>query len=282
MQKFLVTLLLTGITFTSIAQNITSGDAAVDTSRKTAEVKKLVSIGPGTMEFELSRGQSKSQYIYIINRKSKPYTFSVEMIDFTFDINNELKYIASHHNSCKDWVSFDKTLIEVGPESTGKILVTVSIPDNADADKEMKWVNIGVKTLQEEMNARDSARNLNVAITPAVGVGIQLFQIPPGAKKDMKMMSFEKINDSTCRMLCHNTGDTRVLASASIELSSTESDFKEIVRKEGMNILPGTKRNVDLVIPKTVPKGKYNVVAILDAGDDEVPLEAAQTTLEIN
>ena len=49
-----------------------------------------------------------------------------------------------------------------------------------------------------------------------------------------------------------------------------------------MNWMPGQKRRVDLKIPGDMPKGKYQVVAMVDAGDDDVPLAAAQKEIEIH
>jgi hypothetical protein len=51
--------------------------------------------------------------------------------------------------------------------------------------------------------------------------------------------------------------------------------------KDPFKILPDQVRNIDFIIPDTVPKGKYTAVAMIDANDDEVPLEAAQLEIEL-
>ncbi|MBS1690494.1 MAG: hypothetical protein JSS96_17310 [Bacteroidetes bacterium] len=67
----------------------------------------------------------------------------------------------------------------------------------------------------------------------------------------------------------------------SIELSSEATGEKTIIGPKEALLLPGQKRFVDLQIPKTLPKGKYTAVALIDPNDDEVPLEAAQKEIEI-
>ena len=272
---------------TSAEDTASSKKASLGANTDTAATPKktpMISIGPVIFDYALSRGQSKSQYIYIINRKPKPYAFTVTMEDFSYDsLNNIIAMPAgSTEHSCTDWITFDKTLVEVAPNSTAKILMTLSVPDNADADKEMKWAMVKVKTANEAIEAEDKNKKLKLKMQPSAGVGIKVHQRPPGAAKDIKMISFEKLNDTTCRVGCNNTGKTSLECKLSIELTGVDSEFKETFSREGLHILPGTKRYIDMSIPATVPKGKYNAIAILDAGDDDVPLEASQTAFEIN
>lgn len=295
MKKFLLLFVLSGMylegngqstpTETADAKKPMSTNAA-DTTGRSGKAP-MISIGPVVFDFELSRGQTKSQFIYIVNRKDKGYTFHLTIEDFSYDSVNSMVVspLGTNPNSCGQWISFDKNFVEVGPNSTAKVLMTMSVPDDPEAEKQMKWAIVKVKTSTDNTYEAQGGKDkkIKLAIQPNAGVVIKVHQRPPGAVKDIKMVSFAKLNDSTARIGCENTGKTSVECKVSVELTGTDTDYKETFQREGLHILPGTKRLVDIKLPRTdVPKGKYNAIAIIDAGDDDVPLEASQTTFEIN
>jgi hypothetical protein len=61
-----------------------------------------------------------------------------------------------------------------------------------------------------------------------------------------------------------------------LELSSSETGERVSLDPQVVPMFPKQERYVDFTLPSTLPKGKYTAIALVDANDDEVPVEAAE------
>ena len=62
----------------------------------------------------------------------------------------------------------------------------------------------------------------------------------------------------------------------SIELSSAETGAKTALGPKLIPLFPQQDRYVDFTLPADLAKGKYTALAVIDAEDDDVPVEASQ------
>jgi len=249
--------------------------------------KSAISIGPATLYFTTDKGQTSTQTVYITNKLNRPFSFSIELIDWTLDSAGEdLFYEAGTlHNSCAKWITLDKTFVEIPANSKEAINVKLHLPDSADAVKEIKWTMLHIVTSGEKKAPKKSG-SVELALTKSLAVGVRIYQVPPASVslvKEVKMRSFKALSDSnnTYRIESENMGAMLLRCHYSIELSSESTGEKITVGPKEALLLPGQKRFVDLVMPKSLAKGKYTAVALIDPNDDDVPLEAAQTEIEI-
>jgi len=249
--------------------------------------KSAISIGPATLYFTTDKGQTSTQTVYITNKLNRPYSFSIELIDWTLDSTGEdLFYDAgTMHNSCAKWITLDKTFVEIPANSKEAINVKLHLPDSADAIKEIKWTMLHIVTSGEKKAPKKSG-SVELALTKSLAVGVRIYQVPPAnvsLAKEVKMRSFRALSDSnnTYRIESENLGAMLLRCHYSIELSSESTGEKITVGPKEALLLPGQKRFVDLAMPKSLAKGKYTAVALIDPNDDDVPLEAAQTEIEI-
>jgi len=249
--------------------------------------KSAISIGPATLYFTADKGQTSTQTVYITNKLNRPYSFSIELIDWTLDSTGEdLFYDAgTMHNSCAKWITLDKTFVEIPANSKEAINVKLHLPDSADAIKEIKWTMLHIVTSGEKKAPKKSG-SVELALTKSLAVGVRIYQVPPAnvsLAKEVKMRSFRALSDSnnTYRIESENLGAMLLRCHYSIELSSESTGEKITVGPKEALLLPGQKRFVDLAMPKSLAKGKYTAVALIDPNDDDVPLEAAQTEIEI-
>jgi len=268
--KKIVLLFILGITFLNV---------------NAQKQKSAISIGPATLNFHLEQGQSSTQTVYIYNKLSKPYSFTLDISDWGLDSAGKDVFmdVGNHPNSCARWITLDRKSIEVPGNSREGVDVTLTIPDSAYAVKEARWAMLNIN-LTSERKAPRQIGAVDLAVSKSLAVGVRIYQVPnsPQLTKEMKMTDFRALKDSNhYRIESKNTGSTMLRCHYSIELSSQETGEKITVGPEEALVLPGQNRFVDLKLPDSLAKGKYTAIALIETGDDEVPLEAAQTEIEI-
>lgn len=260
-----------------------------DPQTSSAFKKKTISISPATLYFNAGRGESQTQRINIDNGLDSPFSFQVSMADFNRNENSEITYFrpGTTPYACAQWLTLSNNIIEVPAHSKGSVDVTITVPDSADAVAKSTWGMILLETVRQKV-FQEQHGDINANIERAYRVGVQIYQTPPTIiDKELRMKDFSPMPErGKYRIVCKNEGGIMLRCNAYIELVSKQTGEKVKVypKNEGkfpFKVLPGQLRNVDFEIPSTVSNGKYTAVAIVDANDDEVPLEAAQLEIEI-
>lgn len=82
------------------------------------------------------------------------------------------------------------------------------------------------------------------------------------------------------RIVCENSGEVQVSCSSYVELAALTDGRRIKLPVVEFPLFPSQKRYVDFQVPDSLPKGKYTLTGVVDAGVD-VPLEAAQLIIEI-
>jgi len=252
----------------------------------TARSKQAISIGPNTLDFKIERGKSGKQIIRVVNNKPRLYKFTFFARDWDIDSMGKSIHFDSAGKepfSCAKWVTFDNPYVEVDAGQTKEVIVTMNVPDSAEATAEMKWCAIvaqmGGEYLPPKQHGEATAvlkRNINVIM--------HAYQTPPSLNhKELRMTDF--LYDEKERKFIvksENVGNTSIRCMYTLELSSLDNGKKiEIDPVEKVLVLPGHKRIVEFKLPENVEKGKYVAVSTIDAQDDEVPLEAAQKEVQL-
>ena len=273
----LTSILLMALTVASI--NATAQDSSV-----TAEPKRTsLALVPAIANFKLDRGQTQTQTINVVNTLRLPYRLRVYMEDWIRDSTGDHRYMpaGTSPQSCARWVTLDKTYLEVQPGETGSVNVTMIIPDSAEAVTEMKWAMVFIETVQEKAAPMKSEK-LQTRVLSSFRLGAHVYQTPPSAEfnKELKMLSFAHLKDREYRVMFKNTGGTQLKCLAKLELVN-EDGVKIDMKPKEVSLFPKQVRYLDFQIPDSMAKGKYSAIALLDAGDDEVPLEAAQLEITI-
>ncbi|RBL88321.1 hypothetical protein [Chitinophaga flava] len=256
-----------------------AGKAPADTSKRIGLVIK-----PSTIDFKLNNGQTGTAHVYIVNHLPKKKQFTIYLSDWVRDSTGAHTYTppGSIERSCARWVKLTKTFIEVEPGQTYDYDIKIQVPDSTASIKEMKWTMLFFETTEEQVV--EGANGLKTNINNKVRVGIHLYQTPPSLTfKDVKILAFDNKSDSDkkkCQIVCQNTGTTQLECTSYIELSNVATGDKTTVNVPQFPLFPEQRRIVEFEIPKNLPKGKYSLVGVIDAGTD-VPMEAAQEMIDI-
>ena len=246
--------------------------------------RKSIVIYPAKLSFELDKGGSKSQTINISNTTNNKFQLQLEFMDWTRDTIGKHIYLPAglSRQSCAKWLSFDKPFVELGPGQSTTVTVTLKVPDTEEAISEMKWTMLVFKTVNEN-KVPDKDAKWSTRINQVVGLGVHIYQTPPNVtNKELKMTSFSQVpGKNVYRIACKNLGGVQKYGKFSIELSDNETGSKTALQPQTIPLFPQQNRYVDFNLPSNLPKGKYTATALIDAGDDDVPIEAAQKEIDI-
>lgn len=269
--------------------NTNNQGATADQASSDAFKKKTISISPATLYFNAGKGESQTLTINIENGLDSPFSFQVALADFNRNENSEITYFkpGTTPYACAQWITLSNNVIEVPAHSSGSVDVTLSVPDSADAIAKSTWGMVLLETVKQKV-FQEQHGDINANIERAYRVGVQVYETPPTImNKELRMKEFQPMPErGKYRIVCKNEGGVLLRCNSYIELVSkqTGEKIKVYPKNEGkfpFKVLPGQLRNIDFEIPTTVAKGKYTAVAIVDANDDEVPLEAAQLEIEV-
>lgn len=248
----------------------------------TANAQNL-GVYPTTINFNLANGQSEAQTITISNGSSKKVQFRTYLNDWIRDTVGGHAYYdpGTLKNSCSKWVSVDKNFIELEPGETAQLTVQIRVPDAPDATSGMKWSMLFIETVQEQLTSDDT--KASASVRNLLRIGVHIYQTPPGvSEKSIMAVDLKPIPDvkNVYNFLCQNTGDVMLECKAYLQLTSLASGEETKLDFVEFPMFPGQRRYVTFELPKNMPEGKYNVLGVLDAGDD-IPLEAVETDIEI-
>src|SRR5690606_36049888 len=158
-------------------------------------------------------------------------------------------------------------------------------PDTAESVvSEMKWCLVFIESVRENrvLPPTDSSRT---SVNTIFRAGIHILQTPPQmeAEKNLEMLSFKNIpgKENEYQILCHNTGETQLDCTGYLEVSSLETGEKIQTEPLRFPMFPDQRRYTNYELPENLPKGKYSVLAVVDANEDDIPLQAAEATIEI-
>ena len=245
---------------------------------------KGIFINPVTMDFNLTEGQTSTQKVVVTNNLDKRVLLRVYLNDWLRDTIGGHLYMepGTYSYSCSKWLTLDKGLLDLGPGQTMEVTVKMHVPDSANAVKTMKWSMLFLESVHEKTLPK--TQGVTTAVTSEMRFGIHIYQTPPSVTvRDIKMLSFGALLNlkNTYRIVCENTGETQLYCNSYIELVNIITGEKTTVKSTEFPMFPGQKKYFDFVIPATLPKGKYTITGVVDAGSD-LPLEASQITRDIN
>jgi hypothetical protein len=242
--------------------------------------QKGLTVFPARIVFNVDKGGTASKTINVSNYTEKTYQLSIEFRDWIRDTVGKHIYTSKGNSpqSCASWLRFDKSLLELKPGENTDLIVTLDVPDEDSAVEEMKWTMLVVRTVSEKRPPSLGAK-VQTNIETIFGIGVHVLQTPPNIRnKELKMLSFSELpgDGRSYRVTCKNIGGVEINARFSIELASAETGFKRTLEPQPIPMFPRQNRYVDFVLPADIPKGTYTAIALVDAEDDNVPIEAAE------
>jgi len=244
-----------------------------------------LTVYPASISFNLDNGSSKSQVVNIKNTTDKTYQLNVLLMDFNRDTLGEHNYLEAGvlPQSCAPWISIDKPFLEMAPGSSEMVTVTLKVPDSLKGVPEMKWTMLLFKTVTEKI-APVPSEKVSLATTQSMAIGVHIYQTPPEiTHKEVKMLDFNQLpGGKAYRIQAKNVGGTQLSCKFSFELTAEATGSKTTLTSKQIPLFPNQLRFVDFQLPTDLAKGHYTILAMIDAEDDSVPIEAVKKEIDIN
>ncbi len=237
---------------------------------------------PTTLEYNLAGGQSEAQVINLSNNSGDKVQFRIYLNDWIRDSTGGHVYYepATIEHSCAGWVNIDKNFIELQPGESTTLTVQMAVPTTPEASSMMTWAMLFIETIEENTSRNDE--NAQATVRNLLRVGVHIYETPPGLTEKTIAVLDLKPNpeiEYAYDLICKNTGEIMIESKAYLELAGTDGEQTKLDYIE-FPMFPGQIRNVTFELPKNLTDGTYNVLGVLDAGED-IPLEAIESTITI-
>lgn len=234
-------------------------------------------VSPAKLKYKIDPFESDKKVITITNHSNKLTVFRISYSDFILNDEGKIESVAlnSTENSCISWLVPNNDVFEVKPNESYQVLMNMQVPVD---DYKARWGYIYIQTTTERTSFsvdKDAAQTgLNLQAKIAIDV-IRTPRTPQVAKIDIKDLIEIKDDKSekeerVFSTVIENSGvdihECNVFFIASDLSSGKEYEFERIKIKS----YPGFLRKVTFTLPKTLPRGEYSLVALLDYGNKTI------------
>lgn len=248
-----------------------------------------VSISPSRLYYKTAIGEYKTQEINITNSSTGKQAFVVSFGDFeATGIEGKSKFMKAgeSENSCSQWLSATPSFFELEPGQTQKVQVLITVPATPEANK-VKWAAMQIKLAKEKKGADSGDKNsIGLGVTETFQFVVHIFQSPPTlVNKSAELVSFRELPSTTdsTRVLAirvKNNGETILDCASYLEFTHLQSGQEQRQKPFAFTLLPGASREVKFNVDKTLTKGKYSILGVVDFGSRENVL-AAEMEMDI-
>lgn len=229
-----------------------------------------VSVSPPRVYFESELGRSNTQQITITNESVKnSLDLAVSLGDWEYDGKGEnMMYPANTlPASCANWISVKKedSYFTLAPGEKKEINVTITVP-NTLSDKLAAHTAV---LYVSQMNPVDDVDSKGANIKVSIRSGIKLFHKLSSAnvkKIEIQNLVYDKSNNKLS-LFFENQGNVWTDGRVYTDLVNTQTGKKTTLDNIVFYTMPGNKREMDIVLPTTLEKGKYTASVMIDYGD---------------
>ncbi|MCW3073751.1 MAG: hypothetical protein JWP69_820 [Flaviaesturariibacter sp.] len=240
-------------------------------------------IQPGTISFNVDPGKTQTQVVRITNASNKKLAFQAYLNDWLRDSTGGHSYFRPDtlKRSCATWVTLSRNFIEIQPNQTEEILVTLNGPADQAQFEQAKWAMLFIQSVEEQETAK-SSKELKTQVKEIIRVGVHLYQTPNNITKSAaQALSLRPAKDKgTYEFVVANAGDIMLQCKATLTLTNTQNGEEIKLDRVEFPMFPDGKRIVRFAIPEKIAKGKYSALAVLDIGEDQ-ELQAIEKSIEI-
>jgi len=234
-----------------------------------------VSVSPPRIYFESTAGNSNTQKITVTNVSTKnTLDLALSLGDWEYNEKGENMMYAANtlKNSCAGWISVKKedNYFSLAPGQRKDIDVTITVPnkpiDTLAAHTAVLYVS--------QMNPVDDVDSKGAKIKVSIRSGIKIFHKLPAAKTkkiEIQNLTFDKTKKQL-DLFFENQGNIWTDGKVYTDLVNTEDGKKISIDPIIFYTMPGNKREMDILLPANLPKGKYTASVMIDYGDNNLEL----------
>lgn len=241
-------------------------------------------VTPAKLNFTTKPGSSQTMQVSVRNKSKTPQNFIFNLSDWLTDEKGDVKYFkpGTVSRSCSDWITVSPPLLTLQPNETGRVNVTILVPEN---DNSTKWSVIFVQSAVEQTGPAAVDKDIQMGIKVAARIAIPIYQSPES--NTLYKASIEGLTDTigpdnqhTFLTKVINLGDKILNCKVFFTFSNVATAEEFTSDPLEFSLLPESVKNVSYFLEEKLPPGNYSVAAILDYGyNDE--LEGVQMDVEL-
>lgn len=247
-----------------------------------------VSVSPSSMHINIKPGTSIVKEIKVANNTKQNYKFKVGFNDFEMGTNGKPSSLKPNEGKygLSKWINVSPSYFEMKPGEKINLKVIIDIPNVPEAQKS-SWTIITVEQVidRQPLDGGDKPKRVAFGINPSFGFGIYVYQTPPNVKNDSltieKFVFHNQDGERKIEMVVKNLGDGIGYCYSYIELTNLSTGDQKKMQVKHFTILPQFNRDFFYDLPANLPKGKYNVVGVVDFGSSK-KIIAAESEFELN
>ncbi|MEJ2884483.1 hypothetical protein [Pedobacter sp. GR22-6] len=240
-------------------------------SMVSASFAQGISVSPSRLFFKGLPGETVTQVITFSNTSKTEMNFISSIKDWNRDSTGLKQYYPGGQLSSSNakWLALSSNSVSLAPGETKEINLNLKIPNDSTSNR----LSNSMLFFTQVKAQKSSARTANMGVDILFEMGIQVYHIPEGLSAgELEFLAFEERSqtnsaDTTRKMAVKikNTGSINKDAYVRFELTNTSSGEEIQMKPVAIAMLPNAEQWVNLNLPAKL-KGKYLVVAILDAG----------------
>ncbi|NOZ46436.1 MAG: hypothetical protein GXO79_06600 [Chlorobi bacterium] len=241
-------------------------------------------VSPVKLYFSAEPGESQTINLTVKNHGNKPETFILSLGDFLIDNKGtkEMLDANSTKNSCANWLSINPSFVEINPNESKLVGVTIMVPNG---DYSTRWSQIFVRQVKERTSFTvDEGISAGIGVSPRIAVTV--FQSPKSNSnynaQINRLKEISQPGDSLRKFSVNveNIGDKITQCKVYLIAASLESAEEFPADTVILDTYPNSSRTIFLELPNFLPKGKYSLSAILDYSNAKT-LEGTQMMIEV-
>lgn len=239
-------------------------------------------VSPAKLYFTHSSVSEQTLRLHLNNSMDTRLVLQATCADWRRDSSGAKVYYpaGSLPTSCCPLVKVTPAVIELAPHEERDVLVTVL------ADTPTQSTLRNGMLLLTQANEHETARlNGKSGVVIKVEVGVHLYVLPkesPQPAIAITGMDVAKLGERyQVKVLVENSGGTLLESKLRVEYLNLETMQELKAEPVPVNTMPKEAFNVSALVPSTLAKGKYLVVAILDSGPGQtLKVAELETTLK--
>ncbi len=236
-----------------------------------------ITVSPSHINFSVDIGSTKTETVKISNYTGDKQKFKINYQDFDISEDGQSTFLdaGSSDYSLSKLITISPTFVEVAPQSSAEVEITVSVSGEENAAK-AAWGVMMVEQMEEKKvldPGNASGNTVAFGITPTFAFGVWLYQNPPHVDNmnvDITDFSLESIDSTNFLYLsAENLGDGISFCNAYVELTKLSTGDQTVLKGKRYTILPRYKRTFIFELPNEMEKGQYSAVGVLDYKSNE-------------
>ncbi len=228
-------------------------------------------VAPVKMYFKVDGGSKQMKKLTIKNHSSIKQQYVIVTEDFIIDKYGNKKTLPknSTKSSCAEWLTFSQFFFDINPNESIEVDVTMSPPSG---DMSSRWAYMYVQTATERTAFDADKESTRTGINLSARIAIQVFrstkvkQEPKGIIEQLREDTEDTDGGRVFTALIKNTGSTIFNSKVTILAANLTTGEETEITKIETEVYPGFSREIKFKLAKTLPKGEYSLVAILDYG----------------